>query len=97
VVRVSIDTPTTDATGVTAGRRPGVGARNGAGAGVCVGIAVLGVFGGPVMLLTLATALYAARAARLGNGAVAALSVGLVSTMVAFFCWGFVWIASSGC
>jgi hypothetical protein len=57
----------------------------------------LGVYGGLVVLLSLATAAYAARAARTGNGSAPTLTLGLVSTIAAFLLWGFVWIAVSGC
>lgn len=58
---------------------------------------VLGVFGSLVLLLSLATAAYAALAARRGTGGAVGLCTGLAMTILAFLFWGFTWIATSGC
>jgi hypothetical protein len=58
---------------------------------------VLGVYGGPVVLISLGTAAYAVRAVRTGNRAVSTLTVGLVLTIAAFLFWAYVWLAAFGC
>jgi hypothetical protein len=60
-------------------------------------IGVLGVLGGVALMIAVASAAYATRSINRDRLAVLPLLAGVGSTVLAFLCWAFVWVAASGC